>query len=442
MPEGPLTTEELGLSLERLEISASAPLAVAVSGGADSMSLAVLLHSIRPIFALIVDHGLRAESAGEARDTQERLTSLGIDSEILVWDHDEIPTANVQAAAREARYALMRDWCVDHNTQFLCTAHHMDDQAETVLLRLARGSGVYGLAGMAPMRDLGKGVMLARPLLNVPKKRLVAVLNELKVGWIDDPSNSNVAFDRVKVRNLLQAPPLEGLQAARLSATAERLRRSRNALEFFQQRWLEDSVEFFEAGYALLDKRKFSEVPEDVYLRALNSVIQFSGGGGYAPRFEKLLRLAEALLDDNFKGHTLRGVRFSPVLKQGMAHQIIVTREKTALESAKLVSNEYTVWDGRFSIDASRIRLGEGLYVGPLADAARRLNGENLTHFQKLTDKVPKLALHTLPAFFLEERLIAVPHLGYTVGGIKLPDLSHQRLTLSENGKKIYDGMQ
>jgi len=438
VPEGPLTFQELNVSLERMQIPASACVAVAVSGGADSLSLAVLLHEIRPIVALIVDHGLRENSANEAQETSEKLTSLGIENDILVWHHEELPNANIQAAAREARYALMRDWCKERGINFLCTAHHIDDQAETVLLRLARGSGVYGLAGMAEKRDLGKGIELARPVLNVSKQRLVAVLYERGIAWVEDPSNSNIAFDRVKVRNLLENPPLEGLQADRLGATAERFARSRRALEFYQRRWLLDAVEFFDAGYAILDRNKFADVPEDIYLRAMNSLIQFAGGGGYAPRFEKLLRLTGVLLDENFKGYTLSGVQFTPF----SANEILVCREKSALTPAEPICVEYTAWDNRFDVDATNCLTEHPLLIGPLGDGGRIIINENLTDLKDAAGSVPKLVLPTLPAFFHGERLIAVPHLEYKVDGINIPILSHQWLTLSEIGKKTYGGMQ
>lgn len=438
MPEGPLTIQELNVSLERMKIPVTARVAVAVSGGADSLSLVVLIHEIRSTVALIVDHDLRADSANEAQETAEKLTSLGIENHVLVWRHDELPTANIQAVAREARYSLMRDWCKQKGISFLCTAHHLDDQAETVLLRLARGSGVYGLAGMSEKRDLGKGVVLARPLLSVSKQRLVAVLRERRMTWVDDPSNSNIAFDRVKIRNLLKTPPLEGLQADRLGATAERFARSRRALEFYQRRWLLEAVEFFDAGYAILDRRKFADVPEDIYLRAMNSLIQFAGGGGYAPRFEKLLRLTSVLLDENFMGYTLSGVQFTPF----STNEILIYREKSALASAERICSEGTVWDKRFTVNAFNSLTEHSLLIGPLGDNERMLINENLTDMKDTVDSIPRVVLPTLPAFFQGERLIAVPHLGYKVSDINIPILSHQWLTLSEIGKKTYGGMQ
>lgn len=437
LSDGPLTSTDVRLSLDRLGVPASARVAVAVSGGADSLCLAALLKDVQPVTALIVDHCLRPTSTAEAQLTAERLAALGVESKVLVWRHDQVPTTNIQAAAREARYALMGEWCKAQRVQFLCTAHHMDDQAETMMLRMARGSGVYGLAGMAGTRDLGQGVILVRPLLNTPKSQLVATLTEKSLEWVEDPSNQNEVFDRVKIRNLLAAPPLEGFRADRLAATAQRMRRSREALEFYQRQWLMDAVAFFDTGYAVLDKTKFNDVPEDIYLRALNSVIQFSGGGGYAPRFEKLMRLADALIDDGFSGHTLSGVKFAPFSEE----KILVTREMSAMEKVKKISSN-TLWDGRFVLSETESAQEHNLLIGPLGDAGRKFIAENLTNIDGGALIVPKQVLPTLPAIFEGERLIAVPQLGYKVGKRKIPILSHQWLTSSEIGKKTYRGMQ
>lgn len=437
LSDGPLTSDELRLSLDELGVPLSAPLAVAVSGGADSLCLAMLLKETRPVTALIVDHGLRSRSSDEAQLTADRLTALKIECKVLEWRHDQMPAANIQAAAREARYGLMSKWCNDHQIQFLCTAHHMDDQAETLMLRMARGSGVYGLAGMAGTRELGQGVTLVRPLLAYPKSRLVATLEAQKLDWVEDPSNQSEKFDRVKIRNLLADPPLEGFRADRLAATAQRMRRSREALEFYQRQWLSIAAEFFDAGYALLDKSKFNDVPEDIYLRALNSVIQFSGGGDYAPRFEKLIRLAGAIISDDFKGHTLSGVKFAPFADD----RILVTREISAMEPEKAINKE-THWDGRFVAEATKNMQKHNLLIGPLGDAGREFIMDSIADLEESALMVPKQVLPTLPAIFEGERLIAVPHVGYKADERKIPILSHQWLTSSEIGKKSYRGMQ
>ncbi len=195
------------VSLDHLKFEPSPHLAVAVSGGADSMALAVLAKEWADkkdgaITALHVDHKLRDSSTREAEITRERLTKLGIPCTILTWEHAAV-TGNLQEEAREARYGLMRAWCKTNNVLHLLTAHHAGDQAETVAMRTLRGSGVEGLSGM-PFMKFFPECRHIRPLLGVTHAELVALLQTKGVEWIEDPSNQNMDFDRVKIRQMLQ----------------------------------------------------------------------------------------------------------------------------------------------------------------------------------------------------------------------------------------------
>ncbi len=195
--------------------------AVAVSGGPDSLALLLLAHAAfgSQLRALTVDHGLRDESASEAAAVAERCAALGVSHTTLRWAGPH-PAANLQAAARAARYRLMGDWCRAHGVGVLATAHHRDDAAETLLLRLARGSGLSGLTGIRSRRDLD-GVTLIRPLLGVSKAALATVV--AAAGWCpaDDPANHSLAFDRTRARAMLATTPW--LRAERLAASAAHL---------------------------------------------------------------------------------------------------------------------------------------------------------------------------------------------------------------------------
>lgn len=425
----PLGSAEFEAELRALGVAEGEPVAVAVSGGADSMCLALLAHAVQPTTALTVDHGLRAGSADEARWVADQCKTRGLPHHILEWSSKTKPSANIQAAAREARYDLLINWCRNHGVKVLMTAHHIEDQAETFLLRLARGSGIYGLAAMAPARQLTPDVRLVRPFLNSSKAQLVETLNARGMTWIEDPSNSNESFERVKVRQLLAASSVEGLNAERLSRTAGRMRRTREALEFYESCWLSSAVEFHEAGFAHIVASALESAPEEIVLRALNQVIQFAGGGQYGPRMEKLERLFDALAGPEFKGHTLCGVRFA--LQKG--GKILVAREAAAMEG-KIPVVAQSCWDGRFDVHKpSRTEAGD-LFCGALGEKGLRQVSDSAPDVLAGNQSIPASVLITLPAFFEGESLIAVPHLGYSCGNCEVPVLTHRWLASSKTG--------
>lgn len=258
-------------------------LAVAVSGGRDSLALAVLAHEWSGarqgrLLALVVDHGLRPESAREARATGERLAILGIEAETLAWTGAK-PATRIQQAAREARYRLLFEACRRRGILHLLTAHHADDQAETLVMRAARESGPDGLAGMAALVE-HRDARLLRPLLAVPRVRLTATLQTRGIGWIDDPSNEDRRFERVRVRqDGGVAPAPTGGRAARDHEVA------RAALQ---------TLEVGPQGVAL-DQLVVSDLGKEITGRLLGRVVQAVAGGAYPPRRERLERAVARL---------------------------------------------------------------------------------------------------------------------------------------------------
>ncbi len=217
----------IGAALGR-PLPADARIAIAVSGGPDSLGLLALAAAALPgrITALTVDHGLRAEAAAEAAGVAAQCAARGLPHVVLRRSGPPL-AANVQAQARAARYALLADWCRGHAHGLLLTAHHADDQAETLLMRLNRASGGDGLAGIRPARDLG-GLWLVRPLLALRKAELAAIA--AGAGWqaVDDPANHDPRHDRTGYRALLAASPL--LDAGALAASAAHLAAEAEAL--------------------------------------------------------------------------------------------------------------------------------------------------------------------------------------------------------------------
>jgi len=413
------STSDVRAAISSLGVPEGGQLAVAVSGGADSVALLLLAAEGYDVTGLTVNHGLREEATAEAGAVSSLCQDLGIKHEMLVWGGSK-PDSNIQAAARAARYTLMADWCKDNGCDYLATAHHQDDQAETILLRLARGSGVYGLAGMAPTYDLS-GVTLIRPLLAFPKAALVQYLEGREVEWVEDPSNQSEAYDRVKVRKFLKNPPLEGFKADRLAATAARLRRSRDALEHYEAKWLYNAVEVFDEGYAFLKLDALQDEPEEILLRGLASLCRYIGKGTYVPRMEKLSRLFEQLRKDNFRGQTLYGAQFTPC----SGGEVLISRELRDCEGETFLGETCT-WDNRFEISVK----------GDIAGLKICALGEDGWQQMKtlannaLETATPRLAILALPAVFRGSELQAVPHLGYSVLKDQKVDITPKRAIL------------
>jgi tRNA(Ile)-lysidine synthase len=212
-------------------LAADTKLAVAVSGGGDSLALLLLAARSFPgrVMALTVDHGLRAAALAEAAAVAVHCANLAVPHATLHWEGAK-PRGNIQAAARAARYRLMADWCAANGAALLLTAHHADDQAETLLMRLQRGSAAAGLAGIRAARPLAPGVTLLRPLLGVRRAELAALV--AAAGWtpVDDPSNADRRFDRTAARALLAQLP--ALDVMRLAGTAAALAQADDALEW------------------------------------------------------------------------------------------------------------------------------------------------------------------------------------------------------------------
>ena len=270
MPDRLLTDDEFSALMDRLGPFEMRPhIAVAVSGGRDSLCLVLLLHRWArrrrgQITALTVDHGLRPDSAAEARTVGCWLRAHKIGHAILTWNrrNQPPPGSGLQAAAREARYRLLCGHCRDLGILHLALAHQRDDQAETFLLRLGRGSGLDELAGMAPVTERD-GMRLLRPLLPVPRDRLAATLRGWGQDWIDDPTNENTAHTH-RLRRLLPSLAEIGVSAGRLAETAAVLGQARAAMDRAVAGILAAGVEIDPAGYLWLEPSVLAGAPAEV----------------------------------------------------------------------------------------------------------------------------------------------------------------------------------
>lgn len=293
-------------------------LAVAVSGGADSMALLLLADGWARIqggkvIALTVDHGLRKESAAEAAQVKAWCEARDIAHHTLrVQDSGfRFQASGIQAQARDVRYALLTEWCKANQVPHLLTAHHRDDQAETLFFRLARGSGLDGLACMAPVKMLD-GIRLLRPLLSVPKSELMAYLQSMKQPWIDDPSNENPSYTRNRIRAaLVQADDYAEI-SARAYAVTEKLAKFRGRLQTNLEAKLATHVRM-NGAEASIDAQGFIQLEPEYGRRILAHIIQTLGQHEHKPRTHKLERLYTEITAGNMMHpRALGGCVFHP----------------------------------------------------------------------------------------------------------------------------------
>ncbi|MFD2676095.1 tRNA lysidine(34) synthetase TilS [Camelimonas lactis] len=302
--DAPVTAGEADFLFSGLATAAG--LLLAVSGGPDSLALLYLAARWRaeglargeqrpPLAVAVVDHRLRPEAAGEARMVMARARAVGAPGEILIWEGDK-PVSGVQEAARTARYALLLAEARRRGASHVLTAHHADDLAETVLMRLCAGSGVAGLAGIAPLAQR-EGLWLARPLLSLPKSRLVAVCAAAGWDWAVDPGNRDPRKGRGRLRRLAGELAALGLSRERLLRLAARAARADAALEHMVDRALADAGALGSAGGFSVDMRRLGEQPAEIAVRGLGRLMSGARGAGDAPlRLERLERATERLV--------------------------------------------------------------------------------------------------------------------------------------------------
>lgn len=384
-------------------------LGVAVSGGADSLCLAVLLNDWARardgvVIAATVDHALRPESADEALRVGQWLRSLGIEHHVLRWEGDK-PGADIQDAARRARYRLLEAWGRHQSLLHVAVAHHQGDQAETLMLRLGRGSGVDGLAAMASIQD-GLYLRWIRPLLSLPPDRLRATLTARGMRWIEDPSNRNPIFARARMRSLLPDLAAEGLTGQRLSDTASRLGRARAALEHAVAVAAATYVTPHPAGFAWMKQAALARLPEEIGLRLLGRLLLAVGGEQYPARAERLERLYARLRDGVGVTATLAGCR---VIAQSDGRVLAVREAGRMAAAVALIPGQEGEWDNRIRFLVEK-DAPKGLSLGGLGGGEWRRMARN---GWRCEPGVPAAARSGLAAVFDEEGLCAVPHLGY-----------------------------
>lgn len=377
-------------SFARLESERAAGrrIGVAVSGGSDSTALLALLRDTfgpSALFAVTVDHGLRDASRAEAEQIGALCADMGVSHDIVTWTGWD-GSGNLQGRAREARYSLLGDWAAQSDIRAGALGHTRDDLAETVLMGLARSAGLDGLSGIRERFERGKATFL-RPLLHVARAELRAVLAARGIAWIEDPSNADARFDRVRVRQALDLLAPCGITAGRVAASARHLVEDRQAIRRHLGDWAQRHA-WQASGDLLLDCAAFEALPPSFGRRILAAGLVWVSGAEYAPRSTPIAKMME-------EGNgTLSGC--------------LVTRDSRTWRIGREPAAAYrsedapqgAVWDGRWRIEGPDVA---GARIAALGEKGlAELSGDRLR-------SLPRRSLAAGPALWQGARLVAAP---------------------------------
>lgn len=385
--------------------------ALAVSGGSDSMALMTLAcewarraTDAPSLIVLTVDHRMRPDSRQEAEWVGAQAKAAGLAHHILNWEN--APAHPSQDKARAARYDLLSGFARAHDIQAIVTAHTRDDVAETFLMRLARGSGVDGLSAMARRTTWGS-IALLRPLLDLGRAQLRTQLTARGATWIEDPSNADERFERVRVRSALGVLSDIGIPPARIAESAKRLRRTRRAIEEIVRKFITTEVEVSPAGYARLSLSTLLARPDEVVLHIVKQLIGWVGGQARPVRLRKLEILAGQLRRGSHVTTTVGGCLIAVRTDH---NALTICREPGRLRAAPVTlgPGQTAVWDQRFcmkarpdAIDTVRVNALGAPNVAALPEQLRKLH--------------PLPALACLPALYANDMLIGVPVPGFAI---------------------------
>lgn len=410
--------EAAGALADRELASLFAPLAeaqkiaLAVSGGPDSLALLDAVARWRQArggrpdaVVLTVDHRLQAGSDAIAERVLRIAEARGLPARILVREGPP-PANGIEDAARTARYRLLLEACREEGATHLVLAHHRDDVAETFLMRLKRGSGVFGLAAMRPQVESG-GIAIVRPFLDVSRSRLAATVAAAGLEPVADPMNDDPRFARTRIRRFLARSPVDPAVFATLAARFADLA---DAIDVEATGFFGDHVAVDAFAVAHVDVAALSVLPQPVRLRALARLLMAIGGGDYAPRSDRLGALDRAIADGATFRRTLAGV----VLTRRAGSLVLYRESGRGLPTMPLAPGAPAVWDGRYAVTLGP-GFPAGLTVGPLGDAGRREVGA-ISGDPRL-GQAPVAAVAGIPAVRDGDRIVAAPVFREDPGG-------------------------
>jgi len=303
-------------------------MAVAVSGGPDSLALAYLAkcYSIKnkiKVKYFIVDHKLRKESSLEAKTVKNILSKIDVNCKILIWNGRK-PSKNIQAEARNKRYSLLANECKKSNIKYLLLGHHANDLLENFFIRLVRGSGLKGLISFSKnIKYKNKNLDILRPLLDLEKNDLLNISNKVFNFFVKDPSNINKDYKRTRIRNLLHTLVNEGLDKKKLQLTINNLKDSDKSIKFYVNRNLKNNSVFLKKSNTCILNYSFFDQSHEIIFRSLTKVIQEIGKNYYPVRGKSINELIKRIHAKSFSKVTLGGCFIDSV-----NDTILISKEK------------------------------------------------------------------------------------------------------------------
>jgi len=387
---------------------------LAVSGGPDSMALMHLacrwlrlVQRDRSAFSVVtVDHGLRPQSREEAEFVAREAKKLGFVHATVRWTGEK-PKTRIQSTARSARYDLLEDYCRSRSIPCLITAHTRDDQAETFLMRLRRGSGLDGLAAMAPTSKW-KNVSVVRPLLGMSKARLIVYARLHAIPFVADPSNENLRFERARIRAAFKAFAAAGITPSALVRSVFRLQRSREALTQVAESFLDKYFKVGALAQGELPRDEFNKLPPDLALRVLARVLTLLSGRQKPLRLAKLEHVFERLSLDHCK------ITFGGCLIVAQGDRLRFYREsgRIGAEPTPVKPGQSVIWDGRFILTFGP-KLDDNVTVRYLG-AKGWITYRKELKSHKVPSEINRLAALATPALWKGKELQSAPLLGFT----------------------------
>ena len=402
----PVLENEFFDSLAKIKIANK--IAVAVSGGPDSLALTILLHKYAlknkiQMYAFSIDHGLRNASIAELKWLNSQLKKRKINHKIIKWKNTK-PKSNIQAQARNKRYELLIKACDEINTKFLFTGHHFDDQVENILLRLIRGSGIKGLGSLKEKIKFNNSkITIIRPLLNYPKKSLISYLASENQKYILDPTNFDNNFDRSRIRKVTQHLINEGFDSKMLAKTIKNLKDANISVNYLINKSIKKFLHVNEYGLLFIALPKFKSLPDEIKFRSISNILKLVGRSNYIPRSKNILNLLNYLKNNESMQITIAGC-----LVQIENNKMMVFPEVSRkLHELNIKSRDF-VWNDQFHVYMQN-DYAKGLII-------RYLGKEGIEHLPSRYKK--KLCQHDYAPYYLSiwknSKLIAVPDIGYS----------------------------